>query len=174
MKCTFQLNISFSCSRLSDVKIEFSPIAHTFKAYGFQPFYPMVTIIMTTITLVDIFLSKFSLDESQIHANAMSRIKWLFNFLVKRTFSLTFRLFARGFQMEKGISFYSGNLSPEKLKQNMVNETRIVIQKIKNETRISFKHTVKKLRNGRWLCKNFQTNSKQVKQHQNHALVVFK
>ena len=50
--------------------------------------------------------------------------------------------------MEKGISFYSGNLSPEKLKQNMVNETRIVIQKIKNETRISFKHTVKKLRNG--------------------------
>ena len=101
MKCAFQLNISFSCSRLSDVKIEFSPIAHTFKAYGFQPFYPMVTIIMTTITLVDIFLSKFSLDESQIHANAMSRIKWLFNFLVKRTFSLTFRLFARGFQMEK-------------------------------------------------------------------------
>ena len=73
----------------------------------------MVTIIMTTITLVDIFLSKFSLDESQIHANAMSRIKWLFNFLVKRTFSLTFRLFARAFQMEKGISFYSGNLSPE-------------------------------------------------------------
>ena len=55
--------------------------------------------------------------------------------------------------MEKGISFHSGNLSPEKLKQNMVNETRIVIQKIKNETRIviqkiknetriSFKHTV--------------------------------
>ena len=143
MKCTFQLNISFSCSRLSDVKIEFSPIAHTFKAYGFQPFYPMVTIIMTTITLVDIFLSNVNLDdESQIHANAVSRIKWLFNFLVKRTFSLTFRLFARGFQMEKGISFHSGNLLSEKLKQNMVNETRIVIQKIKNETRISFKHTV--------------------------------
>ena len=78
MKCKtkqFQLNISFSCSRLSDVKIEFSPIAHTFKAYGFQPFYPMVTIIKTTITLEDFFLSKFSLDESQIHANAMSRIK---------------------------------------------------------------------------------------------------
>ena len=75
MKCKFQLNISFSCSRLSDVKIEFSPIAHTVKAYGFQPFYPMVTIIMTTITLVDIFLSNVNLDESQIHANAVSRIK---------------------------------------------------------------------------------------------------
>ena len=38
MKYTFELNISLTCSRLSNVKVNFPPIAHTFKDYGFQPF----------------------------------------------------------------------------------------------------------------------------------------
>ena len=38
IKYTFELNISLTCSRLSNVKVNFPPIAHTFKDYGFQPF----------------------------------------------------------------------------------------------------------------------------------------
>ena len=38
MKRTFELNISLICSRLSNVKVNFPPISHTFKDYGFQPF----------------------------------------------------------------------------------------------------------------------------------------
>ena len=74
--------------------------------------------------------------------NPMSRISDYLTSWWNEHFSLTFRLFAHSFQMNKWISFHSGNFSPDKLKQKMVNKTRISIQKIMNETRISSQHTV--------------------------------
>ena len=111
-------------------------IAHIYKACGFN--LRLLSLWLLFHWYIS-FLSKVSVGESQTHAkadNAMSRIGDYSISWWNEHFSLKFRLFARGFQMKRGISFHASNFSADKLKQKMVNKTRIAIQKIINGMRI--------------------------------------